>query len=51
MKKVVIILGVVFTIGLLSSCTDNSLDDIEKNRTVYNVDKTKIVRPGEQGGN
>ena len=35
----------LFSISLLASCTAESLEDYEK----YNVDKTKIQRPGSQG--
>lgn len=42
MKKVFFAL---FAIALLTGCTAESLEDYEK----YNVDKTKIERPGSQG--
>lgn len=42
MKK---LLFSLFSIALLTGCTAESLDDYEK----YNVDKTKIQRPGSQG--
>jgi hypothetical protein len=35
----------LFSIVLLAGCTAESLEDYEK----YNVDKTKIQRPGSQG--
>ncbi len=35
----------VLAIGLLAGCTAESLDEYEN----YNVDKTKIERPGSQG--
>lgn len=42
MKNVIFAL---FTIGLFTSCTVDSLEDYEE----YNVDKKKIQRPGSQG--
>ncbi|MGG8496886.1 hypothetical protein ACQY1Q_10745 [Tenacibaculum sp. TC6] len=51
MKKVVVILGVVFTVGLLSSCTDNSLDDIENNekQQIQLIDKDDVETPTTKG--
>ena len=51
MKKVVIILGMVFTVGLLSSCTDTTLDDIEKNekQQIQLIDKDDVETPTTKG--
>lgn len=58
MKKLALFLMCIFSLVLLSSCTDSSMKGISENDTinigsykVYNVDKTKIKRPGGQGGN
>ena len=44
MKKVVIILGMVFTMGLLSSCTDTTLDDIE-NKEKQQTENANLIDP------
>jgi PBP1b-binding outer membrane lipoprotein LpoB len=52
MKKVTLILAVVFSTFLLTSCTDesNELEELNNEKMeVFAVDKTKIKRPGSQG--
>ncbi|MDE0535443.1 MULTISPECIES: hypothetical protein [Tenacibaculum] len=54
MKKVTLILAVVFSTFLLTSCTDESKELEELNNEsleVYNVDRKDIERPGSQGSN
>ena len=55
MKKVVIILGMVFTMGLLSSCTDTTLEDIEKNEkqttSEFAIDPSEACPPTDRNCN
>lgn len=46
LKLVVIIAMSIF----FASCTELK-DEQQKMEDIYNVDRTKIVRPGDQGGN
>mgnify|MGYP001791296702 CR=1 FL=1 len=46
MKKVILVIACVFSIGFLSSCTDNTLKGIERNE--QSIDK-KDIEPGDRG--
>ncbi|MFL0083663.1 hypothetical protein V2647_14670 [Tenacibaculum maritimum] len=53
MKRVLFIASLVLTSFFLQSC-ENDLEIVEelyKQNELYSVDRTKIVRPGNQGGN
>ena len=55
MKKVVLIIGVVFTLAMLTSCTDNSLEQIERNekQTVSElaIDPSEACPPNDRNCN
>ena len=48
MKKLLLSLVVLFALSITTSCTPESIaeDDTE----IYNVDRTKIRKPGDQTG-
>ena len=51
MKKVVVILGFVFSVVLFTSCTDNTEDNIRANEIQSGVDvnKDEIENPRDKG--
>lgn len=46
MKNLGTILAVVFCMVILTSCTDNSLEEIEQNERQYNI---QLTEPGNDG--
>ncbi|CAL2085305.1 hypothetical protein [Tenacibaculum sp. 190524A02b] len=50
MKKVAVIIGVLVSIMVLGSCTDNTIQDLEEQKRIQLIDKENSINPGSSGG-
>ncbi len=49
-QKVVLVLAIILITGLLGSCEQNDIAENDSLYEVHSLDRTKVERPGDQGG-